>query len=234
MGSNSSRCTFNPANLTERRKTKITQLAFLKKINRQKIGQQINQTKTDDLPAVGEISTKATARLDQSPNERVPIVPYLFSLLGAEVCDELRWRREVARHDAAELVILEDRPTRVPAHGARPDCIDDAVNSGFADGERTHRARLDVRIEHAVSEPKASGDGLRLGECDQFRVTADVAIPDDAIVAMGDYFAALGDERREGSPPLGASFESSMQRAIITRSIELGGVAPFANTFATG
>jgi hypothetical protein len=37
--------------LTERRKTTVTQLAFLKKTNRQKIGQQINRAKTDDLPA---------------------------------------------------------------------------------------------------------------------------------------------------------------------------------------
>jgi hypothetical protein len=36
--------------LTERRKTTVTQLAFLKKTNRQKIGQQINRAKTDDLP----------------------------------------------------------------------------------------------------------------------------------------------------------------------------------------
>jgi hypothetical protein len=44
---------------------------------------------------------------------------------------------------------------------------------------------------------------LRLGECDQFRVTADVAIPDNAIVAMGDYPAALSDERRKGEFTLG-------------------------------
>src|ERR1700729_2890017 len=145
MGSNSSRYTFNPASLTERRKTT-------------KSGNKSTERKRMTCRPAPTISTKAAARLDHSPNERMPIVPYLFSLLDAEVCDELRWRREVARHDAAELVIIEDRPTRVSAHGARPDCIDDAVNSGFADGERTHRAGLDVRIEHAASEPKASGD----------------------------------------------------------------------------
>jgi len=37
--------------LTERRKNTVTQLVFLIKINRQKIGQQINEAKTDDLPA---------------------------------------------------------------------------------------------------------------------------------------------------------------------------------------
>jgi hypothetical protein len=37
--------------LTERRETTVTQLAFLKKRNRQKIGQQINCAKADDLPA---------------------------------------------------------------------------------------------------------------------------------------------------------------------------------------
>ena len=98
--------------LTERRRDTVTQLAFLKKINRQKIGQQINQAKTDDLPAGAKtISTKAAARLDHSPNERMPVVPYLFSLRGAEVRDELRWRREIDWHDAAELVIIEDGPT---------------------------------------------------------------------------------------------------------------------------
>jgi len=133
----------------------------------------------------------------------MPIVPHLFSLLGAEVRDELWWRREVDWHDAAELIIIEDGPTRVSAHGARPDCIDDAVNSSFADGERTHRARFDVRIERAASEPKASGDSLRLGERDHFRVTADVAIPDDAIMAMGDDPVVLSDERRKGEFTLG-------------------------------
>src|SRR5271170_3238385 len=52
--------------LTERRKTTVTQLAFLKKINRQKIGHKSTKRKRMTCRPAPTISTEAAARLDHS------------------------------------------------------------------------------------------------------------------------------------------------------------------------
>src|SRR5271155_488136 len=133
----------------------------------------------------------------------MPIFPHLFSFRDAEIRDYLRRRREKDWHRVVESIVIEDGPTRVAAHDLRPDRINNASDSGFTNGERAHRTGLDSRIERATSEPPASRDILHVGECDEFRVTADVTVANDGIVAFCEDSAVLADEGCEGEFPFG-------------------------------
>jgi len=85
------------------------------------------------LPPVERARVEAAARLDDSPDERVPFMPDLRCLLLQNTGYDLGWNTEALGHLPREIRVAKDWPFAVAAHQRRLQRVNDAADACLTD-----------------------------------------------------------------------------------------------------